>query len=69
MPFEASRGGAETMYPEYRKKLKQMVIPRAKVFDVQFEQEHQEEGRGQAMKIACAFARGAHRVACAAAIA
>jgi hypothetical protein len=28
------------MYPEYRKKLKQMVIPRAKVFDVQFEQEH-----------------------------
>ncbi len=40
VPFEASRGGAETMYPEYRKKLKQMVIPRAKVFDVQFEQEH-----------------------------
>ena len=45
VPFEASRGGAETMYPEYRKKLKQMEIPRAKVFDVQFEQEHKKPGR------------------------
>jgi len=43
VPFEASRGGAETMYPEYRKKLKQMVIPHAKVFEVQFEQEHQRK--------------------------
>ena len=43
VPFEASRGGAETMYPEYRKKLKQMEIPRAKVFDVQFEQEHKKQ--------------------------
>jgi hypothetical protein len=42
VPFEASRGGAETMYPEYRKKLKQMAIPHAKVFEVQFEQEHQK---------------------------
>jgi hypothetical protein len=42
VPFEASRGGADTMYPEYRKKLKQMAIPRAKVFDVQFEQEHKK---------------------------
>jgi len=43
VPFAASRGGAETMYPEYRKKLKQMEIPRAKVFDVQFEQEHKKQ--------------------------
>ncbi len=43
VPFEASRGGAETMYPEYRKKLKQMAIPHAKVFEVQFEQEHQKK--------------------------
>jgi hypothetical protein len=25
IPYEATRGGAETMYPEYRKKLKQMM--------------------------------------------
>jgi hypothetical protein len=25
VPYEASRGGAETMYPEYQKKLKQMM--------------------------------------------
>ena len=37
VPFDAARGGAETMYPEYRKKLKQMKIPPAKVFEVQFE--------------------------------
>jgi hypothetical protein len=47
VPFEASRGGAETMYPEYRKKLKQMVIPHAKVFEVQFEQEHQKKAGAQ----------------------
>ncbi len=33
VPEAAARGGAETMYPEYRKKLKTMPIPRAKVFD------------------------------------
>jgi len=27
IPFEATRGGAETMYPEYRLKLKDMKIP------------------------------------------
>ncbi|HTA44055.1 MAG TPA: hypothetical protein VK789_16495, partial [Bryobacteraceae bacterium] len=27
VPFEATRGGAETMYPEYRKKLKDMPKP------------------------------------------
>jgi hypothetical protein len=47
VPFEASRGGAETMYPEYRKKLRQMVIPHAKVFEVQFEQEHQKKPGAQ----------------------
>jgi hypothetical protein len=47
VPFEASRGGAETMYPEYRKKVKQMVIPRAKVFDVQFEQEHKKQAEAK----------------------
>jgi hypothetical protein len=25
IPFEATRGGAETMYPEYRMKLRQMA--------------------------------------------
>ena len=25
LPYEAARGGAETMYPEYRKKVKQMI--------------------------------------------
>ena len=33
VPEAAARGGPETMYPEYRKKLKTMPIPRAKVFD------------------------------------
>jgi hypothetical protein len=33
VPEAAARGGPETMYPEYRKKLKQMVIPHAKVFE------------------------------------
>ena len=42
VPFDASRGGAETMYPEYRKKLQQMQIPHPKVFDVQFEEKHKK---------------------------
>jgi hypothetical protein len=33
VPEAAARGGAETMYPEYKKKLKGMVIPPAKVFE------------------------------------
>ena len=27
IPFEATRGGAETSYPDYRKKLKTMPLP------------------------------------------
>ena len=27
VPYEATRGGRETMYPEYRAKLKTMPIP------------------------------------------
>lgn len=27
VPYEATRGGAETMYPEYEKKLKEMPVP------------------------------------------
>ena len=27
IPFEATRGGAETMYPDYRKKLKTLPLP------------------------------------------
>jgi hypothetical protein len=42
VPFEASRGGAETMYPEYQKKLRQMTIPRPKVFDAKFAREHEK---------------------------
>jgi hypothetical protein len=30
LPLEAVRGGAETMYPEYRKKLKEQYVPPAK---------------------------------------
>ena len=48
VPFEATRGGAETMYPEYQKKLKQMTIPRAKVFEAKFAREH--EGQTQEKK-------------------
>ena len=33
VPLDAARGGAETMYPEYTKKLKTMKIPRPKVFE------------------------------------
>jgi hypothetical protein len=40
VPFEATRGGAETMYPEYQKKLKAMTIPRPKIFESKFEREH-----------------------------
>jgi hypothetical protein len=40
IPFEATRGGAETMYPEFQKKLKQMTRPRPKVFDAKFAREH-----------------------------
>jgi hypothetical protein len=43
IPFEATRGGAETMYPEYQKKLRQMVIPEAKVFEEMFAREHSKE--------------------------
>jgi len=48
VPFEATRGGAETMYPEYERKLKQMAIPRAKVFEAKFAREH--EGQAQEKK-------------------
>lgn len=48
VPFEATRGGAETMYPEYQKKLKQMTIPKAKVFEAKFAREH--EGQAQEKK-------------------
>jgi hypothetical protein len=43
IPFEATRGGAETMYPEYQKKLRQMVIPAARVFEEKFAREHPKE--------------------------
>jgi hypothetical protein len=43
VPFAATRGGAETMYPEYQKKLRQMEIPRPKVFDTKFAREHEKE--------------------------
>jgi hypothetical protein len=41
IPFEATRGGAETMYPEYLRKITQMKIPRPKVFDTKFAREHE----------------------------
>jgi hypothetical protein len=40
VPFDASRGGAQTMYPEYQRELKKMVIPRPKVFETKFAREH-----------------------------
>jgi hypothetical protein len=40
VPLDATRGGAETMYPEYRKKLKTMPIPRPKIFESKFAREH-----------------------------
>jgi hypothetical protein len=33
VPEAAARGGAETMYPEYRNKLRKMYIPQAKIFE------------------------------------
>jgi hypothetical protein len=42
IPFEATRGGAETMYPEYREKLKTMTIPPPRIFLTKFEQEHED---------------------------
>ena len=44
---KASRGGAETMYPEYQKKLRQMTIPRPKVFDAKFAREHDKATEGK----------------------
>jgi hypothetical protein len=35
VPFEATRGGAETMYPEYMKKLKTMPVPAKTAKDAQ----------------------------------
>jgi hypothetical protein len=40
IPFEATRGGAETMYPEYRQKLKTMTIPPPRIFLEKFAREH-----------------------------
>jgi hypothetical protein len=40
VPFEATLGGAETMYPEYRKKLKTMKIPQPRIFESKFAREH-----------------------------
>jgi hypothetical protein len=45
IPFEATRGGAETMYPEYRRKLKTLTIPPQRIFLDKFSREH--EGAGQ----------------------
>ena len=42
IPFDATRGGAETMYPEYREKLKTMTIPPPRIFLNKFEQEHED---------------------------
>jgi len=47
VPFDAARGGAETMYPEYRKKLQQMTIPHARVFEVKFAREHERTEKQQ----------------------
>ncbi len=47
VPFEATRGGAETMYPEYRKKLKTMTIPPPRVFINKFAQEHRGKGAAE----------------------
>jgi hypothetical protein len=43
VPFDATRGGAETMYPEYQRKLEHMVIPRPKVFEAKFAREHKQK--------------------------
>jgi len=47
VPFDAARGGAETMYPEYQKKLRQMAIPHAKVFEAKFAREHEKPAEKQ----------------------
>jgi hypothetical protein len=41
IPFEATRGGAETMYPEYRDKLKTMTIPPPRIFLKKLEDEQE----------------------------
>lgn len=43
IPFEATRGGAETMYPEYKKKLRTMEVPHPVVFENKFAREHEAE--------------------------
>jgi hypothetical protein len=43
VPFEAARGGAETMYPEYQKKLRQMTVPHPNVFETKFARQHPPE--------------------------
>jgi hypothetical protein len=35
------------MYPEYQKKLRQMTIPRARVFDAKFAREHEKPAEGK----------------------
>jgi hypothetical protein len=46
--FVATRGGAETIYPEYRKKLKTMTIPPQQVFLNKFAREHEGTQAGKA---------------------
>ncbi len=41
IPFVATRGGAETMFPEYRKKLKTMTIPPQQVSSTSSQKEHE----------------------------
>jgi hypothetical protein len=41
IPFAATRGGPETMYPEYRRKLKTMTIPPPRIFLDKFSREHE----------------------------
>jgi len=50
IPFVATRGGAETIYPEYRKKLKTMTIPPQQTFLNKFAREHEgtEAAKGPA---------------------
>jgi hypothetical protein len=50
IPFEATRGGAETMYPEYRKKLKTMTVPPPKTFITKFKDEHAEGAQKEPAK-------------------
>jgi len=44
IPYAATRGGAETIYPEYQKKLRQMTIPRPVTFEKKFAREHPMPG-------------------------